>query len=86
MKISLAISINEKQPLLISGLQMRMSAPETVIQWMLPLLPPTVIVEELGNAGSKVKKETGWPQIAGIHMKGRNSVSPEACIFPCIEY
>ena len=61
---------------------MRMSTPETVIQWMLPLPPPTVIAEELGNAGSKVKKEIDWPQIAEVHMKGMNSVIPETCIFP----
>jgi len=26
-----------------------------------------------------------WPQIAEVHMKGMNLVSPEACIFPYLE-
>ena len=35
-----------------------------------------------GNAGSKVKKEAG---VGEVHVKGMNSVSPGACIFPYIE-
>ena len=38
-----------------------------------------------GNARSKVNKEQDWPQIAEVHMKGINLVSPEACIFPYTE-
>ena len=49
MKISPAISINKKchQPSAISCLQMRMRAPQTAIQWMLPSL--MVIAEDPGK-------------------------------------
>ena len=46
----------------ISGLQMWMRSPKTVIQWMLP--PPMLIAEKLGE--SKKPSEQGnriWPQI-----------------------
>ena len=36
---------------------MWMRAPQTVIQWVLP--PAVVIAEDLGDARSKVNKETG---------------------------
>ena len=42
----------------ISGLQMGMRAPKTAILWTLPRLGVTA--EEMRNARSKVKKETGF--------------------------
>ena len=41
---------------------------------------PELIAEELGECKQQVKQD--WPQIAEVHMKEMNSVSPEACIFP----
>ena len=77
MKISPAISINRErhshQQFLTSRCEMR--APKTVIQRMMP--PPNVIAAELGQC----KKKEDWPQRAEVHMKGMDSVSPEACIF-----
>ena len=65
------------QPSVISGLQMWMRAPKTVIQKMLPTC--TVSAEVRGEC---INKKTGY---AEVHKKGMNSVSPEACIFPYIE-
>ena len=42
------------------------------------------ICEKLKKKKPK-KKKMVWLQIAEVHMKGMNSVSPEACIFPYIE-
>ena len=44
----------------ISGLQMGLRAPKTAILWTLPRLGVTA--EEMRNARSKVKKETGLIQ------------------------
>ena len=45
------------QPSAISGLQMWMMAPKTVIQQMLP--PPVVIAEELQECKKQSEQETG---------------------------
>ena len=39
-----------------------------------------------GGQGIKFKQSRNrmWPQIAGVHTKGMNSVSPEATIFPSL--
>ena len=69
-----------------------MRAPQAGIPQMPP--PLRVIAEDLGKArsshlhihhplGGARKQE--WPQRAEVHMKGKNSQSPEACIFLCIE-
>ena len=42
------------QPSTISGLQMRMRSPKTVITWMLP--PPTVTAEELGGGAGRMQE------------------------------
>ena len=55
-------------------------APQTEIQQM---LPTPMIAEALGEC--KKQGEQDCPQIAEVHMKGMNSVSPEACIFPYTE-
>ena len=57
---------------------MCMRAPKTGIQGMPP--PLMLIAEELSEC-----KKQDWLQIAEVHMKGMNSVSPEACIFPYIK-
>jgi len=48
--------------------------------------PRKVTAEELGRykqqPSAKVNEEENLPQIAEVHMKEMNSVSPEACIFP----
>ena len=43
---------------------------------------PPHLNKELGykQSGNRI-----WPQVAEVLMKGKNSVSPEACIFPYIE-
>lgn len=48
---------------------------------------PVVIAEELAGGGGgrwdmRNQKNRIWPQIAEVHMKGMNSASSEACIFP----
>ena len=72
------------QPSAISGLQMCMRVPNTAIHRMLP--PPTVIAEELGECKKQGEQGNRIAQKAAVHMKGANSASPEACIFPYREY
>jgi len=48
----------------------------------LPHLPPSKVNR---NGGCKQLGNRIWPQIAEVHVKGMNSVSPEACIFPYTE-
>ena len=86
MKMSSAMLTNKKchsHQWLISGLQMWMRAPKTVIQQMLPSPArhgdhwETVRMQEV-----RPTRKQGWPQIPEVHTKGTNSVSPEAYIFP----
>ena len=61
-----------------------MRVPQTAIHQMLP--HPTVNAEDLGER--KKQSEQGnriGPQKAEVHMKGMNSVSSEAFIFPYTE-
>ena len=58
MKWNISCHINKQemsQPSAISGLQMWMMAPKTVIQRMLP--PPTVIAEELQECKKQSEQE-----------------------------
>ena len=51
------------------------------------LQAPKVIAEKLGECKKQqCARKQGWPQIAEVHMKGMNSVSPKAYIFPYLEY
>ena len=78
---------------MISGLQMWMMAPQTGIQWM--LLAATRHGDCWG-AGEMQEaaichslrwtRKQDWPQISEIHIRGMNSVSPEAYIFPHKEW
>ena len=38
-----------------------------------------------GMQEARWTRKQDWPQTAEVHVKGMNSVSPEACIFPYIE-
>ena len=74
----------------ISGLQMWLRALKTAIQGMLALPLPTPTPPPLhsdfwgagGKQAAKWTRKQDWPQIAEVHVKGVNSVSLEACIFP----
>ena len=79
MKISPAIRISRTchSHHWISGIQMWIRAPKTVIQGM---LPPTMVC--WGAGGCKKQGEQDWPQMDEVHMKGMNLVSTEACILP----
>ena len=75
------------QPLAISGLQMWMRAPKTVIEGMLP--PPAWwLLRSWGMQSAAICRSIrwtgnqGWPQMAELYVEGMNPVSPEACIFP----
>ena len=49
-------------------------------------LPTTVIPEEFrGMQETRETRKQDWPQIAEVHMKGMDSVSQGACIFPYTE-
>ena len=39
-----------------------------------------------GSEECKQSRNRMWPQIAEVHMKGMDSGSPEACIFPLVCY
>ena len=73
------------QQSVISGLQLQIRVPPTIIQQMLP--PPLVIAEELGECKKQSEEGSsiGPRQIAEQHMKRMNSVSPEASVFPYAE-
>ena len=62
-------------PSVISGLQMWMRAPQTVIQGVWPP-PPMVIAEGLGDARSKMNKETQLAPDSWGHGKGVEAVTP----------
>ena len=85
MKISPAILINKK-----CHSHQRFLASK--YEWELPKLrssrcchTPRWLLRNWGNARSKGTKKQVWLQIAEIPMKGMNSMSPEACIFPDTE-
>ena len=61
-----------------------MRAPKTAIQRMQPL--PKVTAKELGECRKQGEQGNRFgPKSAKVQMKGMNSVSPEASIFPYIE-
>ena len=85
MKIFPVISINKKSHSHQWFLASR-------CEWGLPKLrssrcyqPIRGSLRSWANARSKVNKEMGLAPEAEMHMKGRDSVSPEACIFPYSE-
>ena len=86
MKMSSAMLTNKKchsHQWLISGFQMWMRAPQTVIQQMLP--SPVRHGDHWGTVRMQEARSTrkeDWSQISEVHTKGTNSVSPEAYTFP----
>ena len=61
-------------------------------EWGLPKLqssrcchPPQWLPRSSGNEAARWTRKQDWPQTAEVLMKGMNSVSPEACIFPYTE-
>ena len=79
---------------MIWGLQMGMRAPKREHVWdpADAAIPRVSAQEPLGcewGMGMQeviiTKSARIWPQIAEVHMKGLNSVSPETWIFPYIE-
>ena len=69
------------QPSAISGLQMWLRAPQTVIQQLMPS-PPQWLLRSWWNAGSKVNRKQDWPQIAEVPVKGVNFSQPRGLHLP----
>ena len=70
------------QPLLISGLQIWMWAPQ--LQSSSAATPRSDCWEAGGRQEARWARKQDWPQIANMHMKRMSSVSPETTIFPYI--
>ena len=82
MKISPAISVNKKFTAISDFWPP--NGKEGSQNWdPVDAATPTLwLPRSWGDGGSKVNKEIGLAQVAEVHMKEMNSVSPEACIFP----